>query len=160
MDRAPLFRNVSRRLALLTLGLLLFTTGCVYDNHACMGMTEKWTHSDVNYITKIIGTPVVSIVDSVIAPVTGLCDELDPPSYSPDHEYLSYVGSRVIGRSTMGDGYKWMCSVPSIVIETVWLIVTGPVDLLTVLFDDTGRQDDDDVAAAPAQPEYAVQPAR
>ena len=159
MDRAPLFRKLTRSAAMLSLGLLLFTTGCVYDNHACMGMTEKWTHSDVNYITKIVGTPIIAIVDSVIAPVTGLCDELDPPPYSPDHEYLSFVGSRVIGRSTMGDGYKWMSSIPSIVIECCWFPLTGLVDLFTVLFDDSGRQDDDDVAAAvPADADYTVAP--
>jgi hypothetical protein len=159
MDRASLIRKLTRPFAALSLGLLLLTTSCVYDNHACMGMTEKWTHSDVNYVTKIIGTPIIAIVDSIIAPFTGLCDELDPPSYVPDHEYLSYVGSRVIGRSTMGDGYKWISSVPSIVIETVWFPLTGLVDLFTVLFDDTGRQDDDDVAAAPAEVvEYQVQP--
>ena len=160
MDRASLIRKLTRPFAALSLGVLLVTTGCVYDNHACMGMTEKWTHSDVNYVTKIVGTPFIAIVDSVIAPFTGLCDQLDPPPYSPDHEYLSYVGSRVVGRSTMGDGYKWMASVPSSVIETGWFIVTGPVDLFTVLFDDTGRQDDDDVAAAPAAVEVEVQPAR
>ena len=154
MDRAPLFRSLTRRLAALSVGALLLTTGCVYDNHACMGMTEKWTHSDVNYITKIIGTPVIAIVDSVIAPVTGLCDELDPPVYSPDHHYLSFVGSRVIGRSTMGDGYKWESSIPSIVIESFWFLITGPVDLFTVLFSDDGRQDTEDMAAAQKNVEY------
>src|SRR5262249_57993893 len=95
-------------------------------------------------------TPVISIVDSIIAPFTGLRDELNPPVYAPGHHYLSFVGSRVVGRSTMGDGYKWLSSVPSIGIEAIWFIITGPVDLFTVLFSDDGRQDTEDMAAANA----------
>jgi hypothetical protein len=131
MDRAPLFRTLSRRLALLSLGALLFTTGCVYDNHMCMGMTEKWVHSDVNTVPKIIGTPFLAIFDSLIAPATGVVDLA-----RDDTKYLSYCGSREVGYGTMGDGYKWITSLFSIPIETVWLIITGPVDLVTVLVSD------------------------
>jgi len=99
--------------------------------------------SDINYVPKIIGTPIVAIVDGVISPFTAACDVYDDHPYSPDHRYLSYAGCRVIGRSDMSLGYQWEASVPAIVLETVWLLVTGPIDLFTVLFDKTGRQDDD-----------------
>ena len=100
MDRAPLFRNLSRRLAILSVGVLLFTTtSCVYDNRMCMGMTEKWVHSDVNTVPKIIGTPFLAIFDSVIAPFTDIRDLA-----KDDTKYLSYCGSREVGYGTMGDG--------------------------------------------------------
>ena len=143
MDRRdPHFRAFSCRLAALAVVAALLT-GCVYDGHVSYGATEKWVHSDINYVPKIIGTPIIAIVDGIISPFTAACDVYDDHPYAPDHRYLSYAGSRVIGRSDMGLGYQWMASVPSIVLETVWLIVTGPIDLFTVLWDDTGRADDD-----------------
>jgi len=143
MDRrAPSSRTLSCRLAVLAVGLLLLS-GCVYNGHVSYGATEKWVHSDINYVPKILGTPVLAIVDGIISPFTAAFDVYDDHPYAPDHRYLSYAGSRVIGRSDMSLGYQWLASVPSIVIETVWLIVTGPIDLFTVLWDETGRADDD-----------------
>jgi hypothetical protein len=129
---ASLFRSLA---CLAVLGALLLSTGCMYDNHRSFGATEKWVHSDVNVVPKLIGTPLIAIVDGIIGPATAACDQWSSrPPYHPDHEYLSYAGSRVIGRSDMGEGYKWLASVPSIVLDTVWLIVTGPIDLVTVLW--------------------------
>ena len=143
MDRrASPLRAFSSRLAVLAV-LALALTGCVYNGHVSYGATEKWVHSDINYVPKIIGTPIIAIVDGIISPFTAACDVYDDHPYAPDHRYLSYAGSRVIGRSDMKLGYQWMASVPSIILETVWLIVTGPIDLFTVLFDKTGRADDD-----------------
>jgi len=131
---ASLFRSLA---CLTVLGALLLCTGCMYNGHRSYGATEKWVHSDINYVPKIIGTPVIAIVDGVIGPFTAACDEWsDRPLYNPNHKYLSYAGSRVIARSNISDGYKWLASVPSLILDTVWLLVTGPVDLFTVLFSD------------------------
>jgi hypothetical protein len=125
----------------LALALLLVTTGCVYNGHRNMGATEKWQASGVHTIPKAIGFPFVAIGDSIISPATALCDYWSyDEQYHPDHEYLTYAGSRTIGRSDMGDGWQVVASVPSILFETLFLIVTGPIDLVTVLASD----DDDD----------------
>jgi hypothetical protein len=126
-----------RPLAGLAVLLLLVTTGCRYNDHRSFGATEKWVHSDINRVPKIIGTPFIAIVDGIISPVTAACDQWrSEEPYHPDHRYLSYAGSRVVARSDMGDGYIWLASVPSIILETVWLIITGPIDLVTVLVSD------------------------
>jgi hypothetical protein len=152
MDRRDsLLGTCSRRLAALSLGALLLT-GCVYNDHASFGMTEKWCESDIHTIPKIVGTPFVAIGDSLISPFTAFADQYEidwwfiipvgidrDEVYHPDHRYLSYAGSRVIGRSNMGLGYQWGASIPSILIETVWLLITGPIDLITVLVDDDGK---------------------
>ncbi|MEO8754098.1 MAG: hypothetical protein ABI624_15620 [Casimicrobiaceae bacterium] len=136
---ASMFRSIA---CLAVLGALLLSTGCIYNNHRSFGATEKWVHSDINYIPRYIGTPFVAIGDGIVAPFTAACDQWgDRPLYNPDHKYLSYAGSRVIARSDMGEGYQWLASVPSLVLDTLWLIVTGPVDLFTVLFSD---QDSDE----------------
>ncbi len=152
MDRrASLLAAFSRRLAALSIGALLLT-GCVFNDHACFGATEKWTTSDIHTIPKIVGTPFVAIFDSIISPFTAFADQYEidwwfivpvgidrDEVYDPDHRYLSYAGSRVIGRSDMGLGYQWGASIFSILFETVWLIITGPIDLITVLADDDGK---------------------
>jgi hypothetical protein len=136
--------SLTRSLACLAvLGALLLSTGCVYDNHRSFGATEKWVHSDIHTVPKIIGTPFVAIADGIIGPATAACDQWGSDElYHPDHRYLSYAGSRVIARSDMGHGYQWLASVPSIILDTVWLIVTGPIDLFTVLCcgDETGEE--------------------
>ena len=135
-------RAFNYRLAALAVVAALLS-GCMYNGHYSYGATEKWVHSDINIVPKTIGTPIVAIVDGIISPFTAAFDVYDDHPYAPDHRYLSYAGCRVIGRSDMALGYQWLASVPAIVLETVWLIVTGPIDLFTVLFDKTGRQDDD-----------------
>ncbi|HEX5010011.1 MAG TPA: hypothetical protein VFY71_06390 [Planctomycetota bacterium] len=143
MDRRDLpSRAFTCRLAALAVVAALLS-GCLYNGHYSYGATEKFVHSDMNVLPKAIGVPIVAIVDGIISPFTAACDVYDDQPYSPDHRYLSYAGCRVIGRSDMALGYQWEASVPAIVLETVWLIVTGPIDLFTVLFDKTGRQDDD-----------------
>jgi len=155
MDRRDsLLAAFPRRLAVLAIGALLFT-GCVYDDHACFGATEKWCESDIPTIPKIIGTPFVAIGDSIISPFTAFADQFEirwwfiipvgidrDEVYDPNHRYLSYAGSRVIGRSHMGLGYQWGASFFSIIFETVWLVITGPIDLITVLADDDGKIED------------------
>lgn len=143
MDRSALF-SVRRTVAAAVLAALA-ATGCVYDDHASFGATEKWVESDINYVPKIIGTPFVAIADGIVAPATAWVDQFETfefrrdEVYHPDHRYLSYAGSRVIARSGMGDGYKWGTSIFSIIFDTVWLPVTGIVDLVTVLSDDDGQ---------------------
>ncbi len=136
---ASLFRSLA---CLAVLGALLLCTGCLYNDHRSFGATEKWVHSDINYVPKIIGTPFVAIGDGIVAPFTAASDQWGSrPLYNPNHKYLSYAGSRVIARSDIGDGYKWLASVPSLIFDTLWLIVTGPIDLFTVL----GSDQDTDV---------------
>lgn len=145
MDRpAPsALRRHAAAAALLAAALL--APGCVYNDHASFGATEKWVESDINYVPKIIGTPFIAIVDGIVSPATAWVDQFETfelrrgEVYHPDHRYLTYAGSRVIARSEMGDGYKWGTSIFSIILETVWLPVTGLVDLVTVLSDEDGQ---------------------
>jgi hypothetical protein len=130
-NHSPRFRLA---LPALALALLIGTTGCAYNNHRNFGATEKWVASDVNYVTKITGTLFLSLGDSIISPATMLWDQVFSNSqYDPAHKYFSYSGSRAIARSDMGLGYQWMTMFPALLIETVWLVVTGPADMVTVL---------------------------
>ncbi len=118
----------------LPLVLLCATTSCVYNDHRNFGMTEKWVASDVNHVAKTFTTPILAIGDSIISPATMIWDVTRPgPPYDLRHRYLSYSGSRVIARSDMGLGQQWLAMVPAFLIETAWLIITGPVDIVTVL---------------------------
>lgn len=115
--------------SLLAAGVLLtLATGCKFNDHYNYGATEKWVDSDLHTIVKTIGTPVVAAVDGVISPATASVDQTADSTYHPDHDYMTYSGSRVIARSDMGPGYQWLASVISIPLETFWLIVTLPVD--------------------------------
>ncbi len=126
---------LARTLAGLSLAVLLVTaTGCMYDHHRNMGATEKLEGSGLHTIPKAVLFPFVAITDSLISPITMACDLAShDEQYHPAHHYFSYSGSRTIARSQMGMGWQWAASVPSIIIETCWLIVTGPIDLVTVL---------------------------
>ena len=127
-------RSLRRLIAPLALGMILLVTGCYYNGHRNMGATEKWVGSDINYVPKIIGTPFIAIVDALIGPFTMLWDQLAyDPQYHPKHKYFSYAASRTVARSEMGLGYQWMASVPTILIDTVYLLITGPIDLVWVL---------------------------
>ena len=129
-----LARTLRRLVAPLTLGLILSVVGCYYDGHRNMGATEKWVNSDINYVPKIIGTIPISIVDAAIGPLTMLWDQLAyDPQYSPRHKYFSYAASRTIARSHMGNGYIILASIPTIIFDTLYLIITGPIDVIWVL---------------------------
>jgi hypothetical protein len=141
-------RNFRRLIAPLALGLILLVTGCYYNGHRNMGATEKWVMSDINYVPKIIGTPFIAIVDAIIGPATMLWDQVVyDPQYHPKHKYFSYAGSRTLARSDMGLGYLMLASIPAIIIDTVWLILTGPIDLIWVL----GWGEDEPVAEGPSE---------
>lgn len=128
---AALLRRI---VAPLALALTLMLTGCYFDGHRNMGATEKWVNSDINYVPKIIGTPIIATVDAVFGPFTMAWDQMAyDPQYNVKHKYFSYAGSRTIARSHMNMGYQWLAGLPTIVIDTVWLIVTGPIDLVWVL---------------------------
>ncbi len=148
-----------RTLAGLVLGaLLLSSTGCMYDDHYSFGATEKWVHSDTTRVPKVIGTPFVAIVDGIIGPFTAASDEWGSETvYNENHKYLSYAGSRVVARSDIGLGYQWIASVPAITFDTLWLIVTGPIDLVTVLASDHD-EGPSPVAAVTHQPWTVLQP--
>ncbi len=131
-----------RTLGWLAVGVLLLgTVGCFsYEGHTNMGNTEKWVASDVPWVARALWVPPVSIWDAVWSPFTASIDYIfRDPQYHPDHEFLSYAGSRTIGRSDLADGWKIYVSLFPIVIETVWLPLTGFVDLVTVVgFGDEG----------------------
>ena len=120
----------------LLVGLLLVgSSGCSYNHHTNIAATEKWVASDVNVVPKVLGGILTSIVDAVFSPFTASFDYIYyDPQYDPDHEYLSYAGSRTVGRSDMPDGYQWMASIFTIPIETVYLPLTGLIDLVYVLW--------------------------
>ncbi|MGQ0553391.1 MAG: hypothetical protein ACT4PU_09245 [Planctomycetota bacterium] len=120
--------------------LLLGLTGCQYNQHRNLGATEKWVASDVNYVPKILGTVLLSIGDAFVGPVTMLVDHAENDrQYHPDHLYFSYAASRTNGRSEMGLGYQWMVMFPTFIADTVFLPVTGLIDLVAVLgFGDDG----------------------
>jgi hypothetical protein len=122
------------------------TVGCSYNGHTNMGDTEKWVASGVNVVPKTIGLVPITAFDSVVSPFTAAGDQIfRGHQYHMDHKYLSYAGSRSIGRSNMGFGYQVVASAISIPIETVWLVVTGPVDLVTVMvWGDDGVDGDGD----------------
>lgn len=118
----------------LVMFLGLASSGCLYNGHRTMGATEKIEASDVNFVTKIGGVFFVSLGDSIIAPAEMIVDQtfIEPP-YHPEHRYLSYAGTRTVARSDMGLGYQGMASVWSLVVETIYLPVTGTIDLVSIL---------------------------
>jgi hypothetical protein len=133
---APARRPAAARVLLAAgLGLaLLVAPACKYNGHRTMGATEKLVASDVNHVAKIGGTFFVSLGDSILAPAEMLVDQVVyDPQYVPEHKYFSYAGSRTIARSDMGLGYQWMSSIWSVIIETLYLPITGTVDLVGIL---------------------------
>ena len=123
-----------KRCCLIALCLaLLVTAGCKYNGHRNMGATETIGTSELNDFAKPVGVFLVAIPDAVLSPFTMLADRIGGNNYNGDHHYFSYSGSRVIADSHMGLEYQWLATAPTILIETVWLIITGPVDLITVL---------------------------
>ena len=147
-------KSVSRAVSrwLLVPALLVCVTACAYHerlpdggrnpiNHWNYGATDKLVDSDVNTFAKIPGAFIVSLVDGIVSPITMAVDRLGKDQqYSPDHEYFTYSGSRVIARSDMGAGYQWLTSIPSLVTETLWFPVTGLIDLVTILATDAEDQ--------------------
>ena len=143
-------------LSLVVLGVLVLSTvGCTYNRHSNMGATEKWVHSDVHIVPKAFGLIFLPAIDAIISPFTASYDYLArDPQYHEDHKYLSYAGSRTVGRSDMGFGYQVWASIFTIPIETVWLLLTGPIDLFNVLIfgdsgDDVDEYDPDDAGYEP-----------
>jgi hypothetical protein len=136
MAATPRTRAARTRLLLapLALGLILGSLGCAYNRHHNMGATERWVASDINFVPKIAGTFFIATFDAIIGPGTMLVDQVfRRPQYAEKHKYFSYAGSRTIARSDMGHGYQWLAGFPTIIIDTVWLILTGPVDIAWVL---------------------------
>lgn len=137
--------NTKTLWSLMAAGVLLtLATGCRFNDHYNYGATEKWVDSDLHTIVKVVGTPVVAIVDGVISPATMSVDQTADATYHPDHEYMTYSGSRVIARSDMGLGYQWLSSIFSIPLETFWLLVTLPVDAIHTLSDSRTHSPQDD----------------
>jgi len=129
----------------LAVCVLVVSAGCSYNYHTNMGHTEKWVASDVHMIPKTVGTPILSIVDGILSPFTMIGDQIfRGEQYHPDHHYLTYAGSRTIARSHMGLGYQAVASIFTIPIETVFLPITGLIDLFGVMFfgDDGAAEDD------------------
>ena len=130
----PLAATLRRLVTPLALGLILMVSGCYYNGHRNMGATEKWVGSEVNYVPKIIFTLPIAIVDAALGPFTMAWDQMAyDPQYRPRHRYFSYAGSRTIARSDMGMAYQWLAGLPTIIIDTAFLIITGPIDLIWVL---------------------------
>jgi len=127
--------QMKKCLGWLAVGVLVVgTVGCSYNRHTNMGTTEKWAMSDVHIVPKTLGLLILPPLDAVFSPFTMSGDLLfRDEQYDPAHKYLSYAGSRTIGRSPMGLGYQVLCSIFTIPIETVWLPVTGLIDLATVM---------------------------
>lgn len=135
---------ISRGWAVFLLGgVLLMSVGCSYNDHRVMGATEKWVASDIHTIPKAGGFLLLALGDAIVAPVSMWMDVdgNDWSATSPHHEdykYFSYAASREIVRSDMGGAYQWVASLLSIPIETAYLVVTGPVDIVTILNDGDG----------------------
>jgi hypothetical protein len=126
-------RITRKACTLLLCVLLLGNVGCVYNSHLNFGATEKWVASDVHTFPKVGGTIFLSIFDSLFSPWFMIADEFRSEDYHPDHNYLTYAGSRTIGRSNMPLGYQAIASIFAIPIETAYLVITGPLDLIRVL---------------------------
>ncbi len=127
----------SNRIGLLALGLALtLSVGCQYQGHRNFGATERFADSDINRPTKLIGTVPLALGDAIASPFTAWSDmDSDSGTYHEDHKYLSYAGSRSIARSDMSLEYQWIASLFAIPIETIYLIPTGIVDIVTILND-------------------------
>lgn len=129
--------SIARRTcAWLLVGLLLVSSsGCAYNQHTNFAASEKWVASDVNIVPKVLGSLFLAPIESVFSPFTAGFDYIYyDDQYHADHEYLSYAGSRTIGRSDMGLGYQGVASVFSIIIETAYLPLTGLLDLVYVIW--------------------------
>lgn len=141
-DRQPSAARTAPRIFgwLLVGALTLGLTGCVYDDHLVFGATEKWVASDINIIPKTLGTIVISPFDAILAPWFMIGEQIArDDQYHPDHTYISYAGSRTIARSDMAWGYQMIASIFSIPIDTIYLLITGPIDMVWVLgFGDDG----------------------
>lgn len=131
-DRIPSKSCVWLTAVVLVLGLS--TAGCSYNRHLTFGATEKWVASDMHTIPKVGGTIVLSLFDAILSPWFMIGDEFRSERYHPDHKYLSYAGSRAIGRSAMPLGYQAIASIFSIPIETAYLPITGLIDLIRVVW--------------------------
>ena len=109
--------------------------GCTFNGATNWGMTRKWVQSDVNIFPKIVGSIPIGIIDGVISPFTALADYIgsDDEAYAAGEWYLSYAGSRTIADSTMPEGWRLGMSIISIPLDTVWLILSLPVDVITIL---------------------------
>ena len=110
--------------------VLVVATSCRYNDHRTMGATQKLATSDVTPISKMVGTMVVGIGESFIAPIEATWDyTFNDRQYADDHEYLSYAGTRTLKRDQDQMGAYMYAAYPfTVLIETVWLIVTLPVD--------------------------------
>jgi hypothetical protein len=114
--------------------LLVSTFGCSYNGHTNMGTTEKWVAADIHPIPKTLVLIPIALLDSVFSPFTAAGDQIfRGEQYHEDHKYLSYSGSRAIGRSGMPLGYQIITNIFAIPIETIFLPLTGLVDLITVM---------------------------
>jgi len=129
---------------ILSILLLSATIGCKYDDHRNMGATEALANSNLNYWTKPVGVLVVSVGDAVFSPFTMASDQMSSERYHQDHKYFSYAGSRAIARSNMGLEYQAIASFPTILIETLFLPITGTIDVITAINSDDGESEDDD----------------
>jgi hypothetical protein len=137
-DRQPLSSGP------VALGLLLLVSfGCKADDgHRNMGATVSVANSSLNYWTKPVGVLVVSVGDAVFSPLTMASDQMASKKYHKDHKWFSYAGSRTIARSDMGLEYQAIASIPTIIIETILLPITGTIDVIYAM--NTGGDDDDD----------------
>ena len=138
-DRTPnTHRSAPRLFGWLLVGVLaLGVTGCVHNDHLVFGATEKWVASDTHMIPKSFGVVFTSVFDAILAPWFMMGEQVfRDEQYHPDHKYISYSGSRTVARSDMAQGYQFVASVFSIPIDTVYLLLTGPIDLIWVLASD------------------------
>lgn len=149
-------RRSAATLALAAFVLFASTFGCAYNNHTNMGMTEKWVHSEVDIVTKSLGLLIVPVVDALISPLTMAGDLIfRDVQYHPAHQYLSYAGTRTVGRADFPYVYHWWTTIVAFVFETVYLPITGLIDLVAVLaFGDDGTSPEDADWRQYSQPDH------
>ncbi|RKY19652.1 MAG: hypothetical protein DRQ55_10190, partial [Planctomycetota bacterium] len=128
-------RSAPRLFGWLLVGVLaLGVTGCVHNDHLVYGATEKWEASDQHMVPKAFGFIFPVVFDAILSPWFMMGEQIArDEQYHPDHRYISYAGSRTIARSDMGQGYKFFASIFSLPIDTVYLLISGPVDLIWIL---------------------------
>ena len=139
-------RSAPRLTAWLLMGTLaLGMSSCTYDNHLVFGATEKMAKSEIAVVPKWLGVLIISPFDAILAPWFQIYDQAArDPQYHPKHKYFSYSGSRVVGRADMHWGYELTASIFSYPIDTIYLLLTGPADLIWVLNEDEPDDDDGD----------------
>jgi hypothetical protein len=104
---------------------LLVSVGCVShpkeNGTLTMGITREWTTSELHIAPRVIGAIFIAPIEALFfVPFERFGDIANSDAvYGSEGKYLSYSGSRAVGRSDMGWGFRVYAMVFTIPIDTV-----------------------------------------